>query len=212
MWQGGKGDVSHAVCLLDVHYHFSYLFQKIQGFGIMMINDTVMVLYHDDSHCSIFNLTLMASLSLFSFFSHCLFSFLSCFFSGYLLFMVNVFIVLLAATKAECCCCPSKSMLAKETSVLRGTNLNEYGSNQGKTRSFHCFTFSIRLKFHGFHFEFCEIAVLVHHQNASDLSFCHHVFIRLQVESKGFPHLSDSIEQHFHLHHVLLIPLFELNV
>lgn len=44
-----------------------------------------------------------------------------------------------------------------------------------------------------------------------DLGFSHHIFIRLQVEGKGLPHLSDSVEQHLHLHHVLLVPLSELN-
>jgi len=46
----------------------------------------------------------------------------------------------------------------------------------------------------------------------SDLSFSHHVFIGLQVEREGFPHLSDAIKEHLHLHHVFLIALFELNV
>lgn len=48
--------------------------------------------------------------------------------------------------------------------------------------------------------------------SAPDLSFSHHVFIRLQVESKGFSHLSYAIEQHLHVHHMLLVPLFELNI
>lgn len=42
------------------------------------------------------------------------------------------------------------------------------------------------------------------------LSFGHHVLVRLQVESKGLPHLSDAVVQNIHLHHVLLVPFFEL--
>lgn len=49
-------------------------------------------------------------------------------------------------------------------------------------------------------------------EHISDLSFSHHVLIGLQVESEGFPHLSDSIKQHLHLHHMFLIALFELDV
>lgn len=58
----------------------------------------------------------------------------------------------------------------------------------------------------------CDSCVIVRHEGISDLSFSHHVFIRLQVESEGFPHFSNSIKEDLHLHHMLLIPLFEFNV
>lgn len=43
------------------------------------------------------------------------------------------------------------------------------------------------------------------------LSFGHHVLVGLQVESEGLPHLSDAVVQNVHLHHVLLVPCFEIN-
>lgn len=58
----------------------------------------------------------------------------------------------------------------------------------------------------------CDCFAMIRHEHIPDLSLGHHVFIRLQVEGKGFPHLSDTVEEHLHLHHMLLIPLFELNV
>lgn len=47
---------------------------------------------------------------------------------------------------------------------------------------------------------------------STHLRFRHHVFIRLQVEGKGLPHLSEAVEEHLHLHHVRFIPLSELNI
>lgn len=49
MWQGGEGDISHAVGLLDVNYDFSYLVQK-KSFEADVNADTVMLMTQDTTN------------------------------------------------------------------------------------------------------------------------------------------------------------------
>lgn len=49
MGQGGEGDISHAVGLLDVNYHFSYLFQK-KRFEADEHTDTVLFVTEDTTN------------------------------------------------------------------------------------------------------------------------------------------------------------------
>lgn len=42
MRQGREGDIRHAVGLLNVNYHFSYLFQKKRGLRLTRTTDTVL--------------------------------------------------------------------------------------------------------------------------------------------------------------------------
>lgn len=49
MWQGGEGDISHGVGLLDVNYDFSYLVQK-KSFEADVNTDTVTFMTQDTTN------------------------------------------------------------------------------------------------------------------------------------------------------------------